>query len=111
MRRATLRGSERSSTTAAATTGPASGPRPTSSTPITIPGHCRSREKSGTPAPHPVLRHYAPMHGDESNKAASGRNGAPAGAAAIRGILFDKDGTLVDYFATWTPAYRTAAQP
>lgn len=28
----------------------------------------------------------------------------------IRGILFDKDGTLVDYFATWTPAYLAAAE-
>lgn len=26
----------------------------------------------------------------------------------IRGILFDKDGTLVDFFKTWIPAYRTA---
>ena len=25
-----------------------------------------------------------------------------------KGILFDKDGTLVDFFATWIPAYRTA---
>ena len=28
---------------------------------------------------------------------------------AIRGILFDKDGTLVDFFATWIPAYRAAS--
>lgn len=28
---------------------------------------------------------------------------------AIRGILFDKDGTLVDFFGTWIPAYRAAA--
>ena len=27
----------------------------------------------------------------------------------IRGILFDKDGTLLDFRATWIPAYRTAA--
>ena len=27
----------------------------------------------------------------------------------IRGILFDKDGTLVDFCATWIPAYRAAA--
>ncbi len=27
----------------------------------------------------------------------------------IRGILFDKDGTLFDFCATWIPAYRTAA--
>ena len=29
---------------------------------------------------------------------------------AIRGILFDKDGTLVDFFETWIPAYRAAAK-
>lgn len=28
---------------------------------------------------------------------------------AIRGILFDKDGTLLDYMATWMPANRAAA--
>jgi phosphoglycolate phosphatase len=28
---------------------------------------------------------------------------------AIRGILFDKDGTLLDFFETWIPAYRLAA--
>lgn len=28
----------------------------------------------------------------------------------IRGILFDKDGTLVDYAKTWTPVNRRAAQ-
>lgn len=27
----------------------------------------------------------------------------------IRGILFDKDGTLVDFFGTWIPAYRAAS--
>ncbi len=27
----------------------------------------------------------------------------------IRGILFDKDGTLVDFFETWIPAYRAAS--
>lgn len=26
----------------------------------------------------------------------------------VRGILFDKDGTLVDFFGTWMPAYRVA---
>lgn len=29
---------------------------------------------------------------------------------AIRGILFDKDGTLLDFGATWIPAYRAAAE-
>lgn len=28
----------------------------------------------------------------------------------IKGILFDKDGTLVDFRATWIPAYRAAAR-
>ncbi len=28
---------------------------------------------------------------------------------AIRGVLFDKDGTLADFAATWPPAYRAAA--
>jgi len=28
---------------------------------------------------------------------------------AVRGILFDKDSTLVDFFQTWIPAYRGAA--
>ena len=27
----------------------------------------------------------------------------------IHGILFDKDGTLLDFCATWIPAYRAAA--
>ena len=29
---------------------------------------------------------------------------------AIRGILFDKDGTLLDFSATWEPVYRVAAE-
>ena len=33
----------------------------------------------------------------------------PAGRRGpIRGILFDKDGTLLDFCATWIPAYRGA---
>jgi phosphoglycolate phosphatase len=31
------------------------------------------------------------------------------GAVGIRGILFDKDGTLVDYWHTWLPINRQAA--
>ncbi|MCH7793725.1 MAG: hypothetical protein IH900_01095, partial [Proteobacteria bacterium] len=30
-------------------------------------------------------------------------------SVAIRGILFDKDGTLLDYAATWMTANRVAA--
>ena len=29
---------------------------------------------------------------------------------AIGGILFDKDGTLLDFFETWIPAYRAAVE-
>ena len=28
---------------------------------------------------------------------------------AIRGILFDKDGTIIDYWRTWVPINREAA--
>jgi phosphoglycolate phosphatase len=36
-------------------------------------------------------------------------SGAPP-PEATKGILFDKDGTLVDFHATWGPAYRRGAQ-
>ena len=32
------------------------------------------------------------------------------GVRGIRGILFDKDGTLLDFDATWPPAYRAVAE-
>jgi phosphoglycolate phosphatase len=35
-------------------------------------------------------------------------SGAPS-SEATKGILFDKDGTLVDFHATWGPAYRAGA--
>jgi len=31
-------------------------------------------------------------------------------AASIRAVLFDKDGTLFDFFATWAPAYEALAR-
>ncbi len=35
---------------------------------------------------------------------------SPPDWRAIRGLLFDKDGTLVDFFATWIPAFCQAAE-
>lgn len=35
--------------------------------------------------------------------------GSAGGGMAVRGILFDKDGTLIDFRATWLAAYRGAA--
>ena len=35
---------------------------------------------------------------------------AVSGRGAIRGILFDKDGTLFDFCASWIPAYRRSAE-
>src|SRR5256885_1335820 len=64
----------RSRITAAATTGPASGPRPASSTPHTSPAQPRSIAKSGIPPapPPPPLGH------------------APRGAAAAAPITFEQ---------------------
>jgi phosphoglycolate phosphatase len=36
-------------------------------------------------------------------------NGDGGGSLAIRGILLDKDGTIVDYWRTWLPVNRAAA--
>jgi phosphoglycolate phosphatase len=36
-------------------------------------------------------------------------HGSGGQAVAIRGILFDKDGTLLDYWRTWVPINRKAA--
>src|ERR1051326_7844305 len=33
----------------------------------------------------------------------------PLSAPPLRGLLFDKDGTIIDFFQTWSPAYEAAA--
>ena len=49
------------------------------------------------------------MEGSQTMSSTTGK--APAGAGgAIRGILFDKDGTLFDFCASWIPAYRRSAE-
>ena len=40
----------------------------------------------------------------------SGRTAPTVRRATIRGILFDKDGTLLDFDATWMRAYRRSAE-
>ena len=69
--------------TAAATTGPASGPRPASSTPQTIPLQRRSKLKSGIAPPPPRLVPCA----DASGQAAPRRGGARARARYVKGMV------------------------
>ena len=45
-----------------------------------------------------------------SMRSALGRAAPASRRGTIRGILFDKDGTLLDFDATWLPAYRRGAR-